>query len=145
MKKLLSIAMSVTIVLCSVVQFHHHDTEGNIYINTFLGELEVGFCHDCSDPGDHFHNECNHNHDEACGDTDNCSMHLDELATHEQYFNFAPIGTQLCVAYINCILAVWHIPRQSVEPDISADVPPLPAAVILPEWLLRGPPAVNAI
>lgn len=140
MKRLLSIVMAVTIVLCSVVQYHHHDREGNIYLNTFLGELEVGFCHDGHGHGHHLHHECRHDHDGGCGETDGCSMHLDQLTTQERHISLAPLGVPLCLAYINYILAVWHIPRLSTELNANSAAPPLPPAVTLPKWLLRGPP-----
>ncbi|MDE6267070.1 MAG: hypothetical protein K2M07_06965 [Muribaculaceae bacterium] len=143
MKSLTAILMTLTIVLCSVVQFHHHDREGNIFIYTIAGEIEMGshsaepHHHDSEQhPCTHHH----HHHDNHCGDQDDCAMHLDQLTSQEKQIDISPDETILCVVFINYILPVWHIPALSSELIRYADKVPLPPSLILPAWLMRGPP-----
>ena len=140
MKALASLLMTFTIVLCSVVQYHHHDGEGNIFIYTLFGELEVGFLHIEGD--DHAAEECghHHHHDGHCGDSEDCSMHLDQLTAQEKDIDISPEETILCVVFINYILPVWHIPALASELIYCSSTVPLPPAAILPAWLTRGPP-----
>ena len=73
---LTSIFMSLVIVTCTVVQFHHHDAQGNIYITLSVAcQLEL-------DSHGHFC-ACHHSHDSGCHNSDRsedpaCSMHIDE-------------------------------------------------------------------
>ena len=144
MKSLTAILMTLTIVLCSMVQYHHHDREGNIFIYTVLGEFEVRLYHsaphhhgDDSHPCTHHH----HKHDRHCSDQSDCSMHLDQLTSQEKQIDLSPEENILCIVFTNFILPVWHIPGTASELIRCKDPVPLPPAVLLPAWLMRGPPS----
>ncbi len=84
MSKLLShISIFVLFVfaLTSVVQFHHHDCDGNICIHlTTLDDLVIGV----SDmPIKHFADGCAHSSDND-SDDESCSMHLGYYKASEQ-------------------------------------------------------------
>lgn len=63
--------------MCTIVQFHHHDRYGNIYITlSVAGQIKL-------DSHGHFDTECHHHHENGCHGSDkeedsSCSMHLDE-------------------------------------------------------------------
>lgn len=142
MKSLIAIMMLFTIVLCSLVQYHHHDKEGNIYIYTLCGEIEVGqhssepHHHDKGDtPCKHHH----HHHDNHCGDSEDCAMHLDQLSSREKDIDISPEEKILCVVFINVILPIWHVPEQAENLIYWKDFP-LPLGVSLPLRHLRAPP-----
>ena len=84
-RPLIACLMTLTIDLCSVVQFHHHDRVGNIFIYSQFGEVELGAHHIPT----HIHSDghrCNHHHhDDSCGDSSDCSMHLDQLTTDDSH------------------------------------------------------------
>ena len=74
---ILSLMMSLTIVICTIAQYHHHDRYGNIYITfSVLGQVEL-------DVNGHYC-KCHHCHEDGCHSSDrnedqDCSMHLDEV------------------------------------------------------------------
>ncbi len=74
---ILSVLVSLTIVMCTIVQFHHHDRYGNIYITlSVAGQIKL-------DSHGHFDTACHHHHENGCHGSDkeddaSCSMHLDE-------------------------------------------------------------------
>lgn len=70
---LLSIVAAFSIVLGSIVQYHHHNSHGDIFLSVSLSaDIEIG-CH-------HGIGECHHDHDTGnCQDND-CAMHLDDLS-----------------------------------------------------------------
>ena len=71
------------IALTSVMQFHHHDCDGNIYIHlTTLDDLYIGHTHSslehCNNSHKTEHNDCNGKHS-------NCSMHLGVFTISKQH------------------------------------------------------------
>ncbi|MDE6643022.1 MAG: hypothetical protein K2K27_02875 [Muribaculaceae bacterium] len=70
-----SVLMTLTFVFSTMLQFHHHDHSGNIYLYvTCVGEVEL-----CSH---------HHHHHDCCSDNDSqseseCAMHLDETIVND--------------------------------------------------------------
>lgn len=72
--KIISTLVSITVVMASLLQFHHHDCDGNIYIHlTTLDDIALGYS------GLHIY-ECNHSddhhHTTDCNDHENCALHI---------------------------------------------------------------------
>ncbi len=70
------------VTLTTVLQFHHHDCDGNIYIHlTTLDDLSLGSSHHGIEHCQH------HNHDKNQHDCDggkDCSMHLGAFTVSKQ-------------------------------------------------------------
>lgn len=81
----ISIFVLIVFALTSVMQFHHHDCYGNIYIHlTTLDDLVLGYSNDIIEFCNHDvkHDSHHHHHHE---DT-SCSMHLGSYKVSEQNF-----------------------------------------------------------
>lgn len=73
--KYLSIFIACWILLTSVLQFHHHDCSGNIYVHlTSYQDIESENCH-----------ECNHSNDCGTNEKQDCSMHIAEYKVSKEY------------------------------------------------------------
>lgn len=76
LKSYISIVSAVIILMASMMQFHHHDCDGNIYIHlTTIEDLAFG--------RDGFHvDSCSHSdahdHNTSCSTHDSCAMHIAE-------------------------------------------------------------------
>ena len=69
--------MALTLVFCTLLQLHHHDRAGNIFITfSFIGEVELGTHHHSPDHCCHHHHHGNLPSD--CGNGDNCAMYIDD-------------------------------------------------------------------
>lgn len=99
-KRFIAILVSLTFVFSTLLQYHHHDRMGNIFITfSFIGEIELGFHQhkDCS---------CHHIHNKGtmpddCGDDEDCSMHLDEsLSTDADDLASLPLPVVLNLEFI---------------------------------------------
>ncbi len=76
LKSYISIVSAVIILMASMMQFHHHDCDGNIYIHlTTIEDLAFGSggfrVDSCS------HSDA-HEHDTTCSTHDSCAMHIAE-------------------------------------------------------------------
>ena len=83
-KYIISIFLSITIVIASLLQFHHHDCLGNIYINvSAFNDITFGHFGIHIKNCDHFSNV---NHNQGCDKGKNCALHitLSKVTKHEQ-------------------------------------------------------------
>lgn len=76
LKSHISLIYSIIILIASMMQFHHHGCDGNIYVHlTTIEDLAIG------SNGLHM-NECDHSashhHNNECGVNDSCAMHITE-------------------------------------------------------------------
>lgn len=139
---LLSVFMSFTIVACTIVQYHHHDAQGNIYITlSMLGHVEL-------DHHGHFC-ACHHIHDDGCHNSDKsedagCSMHLDETppAITDNGKVLAPQVFSLISDMIIAVNALHTADCGTSEFTYGRYVPIILKNVDKPAISRRGPPAL---
>ncbi len=85
-----SVLMTLTFVFSTMLQFHHHDVSGNIYLYvTGIGEVEISSHHHPIGETCHNHSHT-HNRHAGCSDSENhsdseCAMHLDETIVNDDY------------------------------------------------------------
>lgn len=134
--------MALTLVFCTLLQFHHHDRMGNIFITlSFIGEIELGVHQ--HEPG----HCCHHHHQGSepgdCGDSDNCAMHIDVPLSGSDYHNNQAnaIPQPVC---IDAILPVpTDIPVEGILYLTTADAMISVAKTVNSKTavrILRGPP-----
>ncbi len=107
-RRLLSLLMSLTLVFSTLLQFHHHDRMGNIFITlSFIGDVELGF------HNHHHSNCCHHPHQGTapgdCGDNGDCAMHLDDIVT---------VSSDDTCPYISA--AVFNNQAEEIERSLTA-------------------------
>ncbi len=126
---LLSTVAAFSIVLGSIVQYHHHNSHGDIFLSVSLSaDIGIG-CH-------HGIGECHHDHDTGnCHDND-CAMHLDDLSLSRDdqspdVFSIAirvpctTIEAASCRPYtISCIGKDCIIPSAPLKIPIQLRAPP---------------------
>lgn len=80
----ISVLLIAIIALTSVIQFHHHDCDGNIYIHlTTFDDLSLGqFGNGIEKCNHHNHNNVEHN---DCDEESDCSMHLGAYTVTRQH------------------------------------------------------------
>ncbi len=83
----ISVLLIAIVALTSVIQFHHHDCDGNIYIHlTTFNDLSLGQFGNGIEKCNH-HNHHDDGHNDCDGESD-CSMHLGVYTvTRENDFN----------------------------------------------------------
>lgn len=135
--------MALTLVFCTLLQFHHHDRMGNIYITlSLVGEIELGTHH--HEPG----HCCHHHHQgtapDDCGDDENCAMHIDIPLTGSDYNNNSHANA---IPQPVCIDAIMPVPADIPAEDMlyltSADAMISVAKTVSQDAavrVLRGPP-----
>lgn len=97
----ISVVISVVFLITSVLQFHHHDCDGNIYIHlTTFDDFIIG-------TSDHLIEKCEHNHSSVPDGHDDveCSMHLGDYKASE----FSVLLTDQAP-----ISLVWFLPENQV-------------------------------
>lgn len=71
----ISVLLVAIVALTSIIQFHHHDCDGNIYIHlTTFDDLSLGHSHNGIEKCKH-HNHHDNGHNDCDGENA-CSMHL---------------------------------------------------------------------
>ncbi len=142
-KKISVLLVGLMFVFSTLLQFHHHDRMGNIFITlSFIGEVELGMHthHDCSC---HHHNHGTEPGD--CGDDTDCSMHLDiPLSTDAEDLSGHFIPSAICLDLF-------------IEPSLTAsctaivisdkygrydNIIPLPLSPDVRSVTRRGPPVL---
>lgn len=131
------------VMMATLVQFHHHDCQGNIYWHLTLGtDIEIGVdgcsieeCHHDAD------SRCNHQHEHHNG----CSMHIG-VAMVSDHSDYTQHQTGLNVAILvytavvlPCIRDNNHIRSDRWQYDRPHYDDPF-----LDSFCFRGPPVCNA-
>lgn len=118
---LFSLMLALTFVFSTMLQFHHHDCAGNIFIYlTGIGEIELSshshhhFGESCCG---HAHNsdDANTTHGENLPQQAECPMHLDETIVvddHIHYFIFKAPAFHLIQAIIPVALLFDFQPQE---------------------------------
>lgn len=72
--RILNIFTAITIVLASLLQFHHHDCNGNISIHlTTIDDITLGTLFSYSEECSHTNR---HTHQTDCNSVEDCAMHI---------------------------------------------------------------------
>lgn len=140
-KRFIAILVSLTFVFSTLLQYHHHDRMGNIFITlSFIGEIELGF---------HKHKDCSCHHvhnigtmpDDCAGDED-CSMHLDvTLSASADDLAVLPVPVVLNLEFIypGCSGEQPVSPLEEHIGFVERDIP-LPLYPDISAGRHRGPP-----
>lgn len=130
---LLSIVATMSIAMGSVVQFHHHNSQGDIFLSVSLS-ADIGLgCHhgivDC-------HHNHNHNHNNGNSRGDDCAMHLDDsplTRDHQSHDSYSAAINSPCAT----IDGASHQPQTTIYAGVERRIPSTPLKVA-PQ--LRAPP-----
>ncbi len=126
---LLSTVAAFSIVLGSIVQYHHHNRHGDIFLSVSLSadigigcHLGIGECHHDHDPGNCHDNDCAMHLDDLSLSRDNQSHDLYSAAIRVPYTN---IGAAAFRPYtIVCISKDCIIPSAPLKTPIQLRAPP---------------------
>lgn len=135
----ISMVITAVVVLTTVLQFHHHDCDGNIYIHlTTFDDLSLGHTH-------HGIEHCTHDHD--CGHNDcegesNCSMHLGAFTVSRQHditnIEYMPIPDWACFERATSELPIKECVSEQIYIN---DKTLITDRLIFQSALFRAPPA----
>ncbi len=137
----ISIILVTIVAFTSVIQFHHHDCDGNIYIHmTTFDDLSLDDSHH------EYEHCCHHNHDNEHSDCDGkkgCSMHLGDFTVSRQHdIDTIALLPLFDWATFEC-LSDENIIAESVSNQTGCkDKILLPGKLIVESTAFRAPPSV---
>ncbi len=133
---------AITIVLASLLQFHHHDCNGSISIHiTTLDDITLGsnisLLNIC------IHKE-NHRHQTDCNSVDDCAMHLAISKSIKQDQHSQIVQTpSFDLSYILANIIECQHPIYETDTTYNNDLCALLYYVLFPLKALRAPPFSN--